>query len=215
VIRSGIACPEVQKAFEKNWSIFQRGGEWRILYKLSPLESISTKGDTVFDGIAKQKVHPKSILDDIVETFKRVMGYNVEVRNRTSPVGIGNDKYLCLGGLVVDWQKTDSTVNNLLVPGIASGESDYSDDDRLFWSEKYIKLYLSFFFVFRVRGSEISVEAISSFFQLPSKESPDDLVVFPTTLSVREKSVIVTYGVADDRSYISSILTYYRLDFWI
>ena len=203
VIRSGIACPEVQTAFEKNWSLFERGGKWYVLYKLSPLETISIHGKTPLDGRSKKKTNSPTILDSIVDTFQRVTEYNVEIRNRTSPVSIGNGRYLCMGGVVVDWRATDSKINNLLVPGISSGESEYDRFDQEYWSKKYAKLYLCFFFVFNMDGGEITIEAISSFFQLPSKESTDELVVFPTTLSLRDKkSVVVSYGVGDNRSYV-------------
>ena len=110
-----------------------------------------------------------------------------------------------MGGLVLDWKASDPQVNALLVPGIVSGDSDYSDDDAAYWGEKYHKLYLSFFYVFKINGSDIKIDALSSFFQLPTRESRDELVVFPTTRTLHDKDVVISYGAGDNRSYVASI----------
>ena len=204
IIHADVVFEDEQSSFEKNWSVFLRDGRWNVLYKLSPLETM-TSSNNLFAPSAKRRRHSPSILDTVSETFRKVTGYNAEIRNRTSPVRIGKDTYLAMGGLVLDWKASDPQVNALLVPGIVSGDSDYSDDDAAYWGEKYHKLYLSFFYVFKMNGSDIKIDALSSFFQLPTRESRDELVVFPTTLTLHDKDVVISYGVGDNRSYMASI----------
>ena len=203
VKKAGIICEDVQKAFEKNWAVFEADGRWHILYKLTPLETISCNNP--FEGTSKLKTHPSTILDEISHTFQKVTGYRAEIRNRTAPVLIRRDTYLAMGGLVLDWNSTDPTINNLLVPGIASGESEYSAFDASYWSDRYHKLYLCFFFVLKKVGSGFEIDCLSSFFQLPTKESKDELVVFPTTLDLQGNKVLISYGVGDNRCYLASI----------
>ena len=205
VLRSGVVCKSAQGDFEKNWSIYRAEGGWRCLYKLSPLETISIEG-SLLEGKAEKGSHHPSILDEVVAAFeRRVTGLTVEVRNRTSPVKVGQNSFLCMGGCVIDWVDADAKVNAILVPGVNAGLSSYDAFDSEYWGKKYTKQYTAFFFVFSHRGNDgkrVSIDAISSFFQLPTSESRDDLVCFPTTLTLKDDTVVCSFGSGDNRSYV-------------
>ena len=216
VIRSGVLCEDFQGDSEKNWGVFRTEGKWNILYQLSPLETFAIAGKNPLERKSERKRQEATILDRVVAAFKDVTGYVVKIQNRTSPVEVRHGLFLCMGGLVMDWQASDPQVNGMLVPGIKGGASQYDADDQKHWSEEYHKLHLCFFFVFKMTaGGEVRIEAITNFFQLPTRESRDELHVFPTTLTLvstskggetnSKQEVVVSYGVGNDRAYVAKI----------
>ncbi len=81
--------------------------------------------------------------------------------------------------------------------------SNYNKYDKEYF-KRFFKLYLGFFFCLDMNKGEI--KSISPFFQLPSRESKQELIFFPTSIfEDNNKFINITYSLGDNRSYICKL----------
>ena len=103
-------------------------------------------------------------------------------------------------GYCPDYKK-NTDLNKYLIPSI--DDSDYDENDKEYF-KKYFKLYLGFFFCLDMNKVEIT--QLSPFFQLPSNESKQDLIFFPTTIYEDNNQFLnISYSLGDNRSYVCKL----------
>lgn len=212
--RTDVWAPQLSlqpAPFNKNWMVLHDAtrDKYTILHYLQPLTYIDVEGPltaTKRDDVSGFEGVSDDLLAHIVRQFKELASYHLEFRLRCSPVQIESNLWLSVGGMFIEWNEKDSVINEWLVPSIASGASQYSEDDARYW-QSYRKLYLSFFFTLsRDARDAWRIESVSSFFQFPSGESANELVVFVMGITIDAASnVVVSYGVGDNRAYVCRV----------
>ena len=108
-----------------------------------------------------------------------------------------------VGGYYLQYMFTLTTteINKFLIPTIDS--SNYNSYDKEYF-KRFFKLYLGFFFCLDMKKKEIT--KISPFFQLPSKESKQELIFFPTSIyEDKNKFINISYSLGDNRSYLCKL----------
>ena len=98
-----------------------------------------------------------------------------------------------MGNLVLDY-KDSIDLNKFLIPTIDKSKYDKKIKNNF---KRFYKFYLGFFFILDMNKGEIT--KLSPFFQLPSKESKQELIFFPTTICEDNKGFIdiIVWGIID------------------
>lgn len=183
-------CESLSTRFEKNWGPFIYEDKLHMIYDINPLKVFELEDN--FKCELKFNIN-NEILKQFTDSFPDL---HFHIRNSTNLIHIKNNEYLGLGHGVLDYKgKTD--INKYIIPLI--GKSKYSDSDKEYF-QRFFKLYTGFFYKLDMDKQEIT--HMSPFFQLPNHESKQELIFFPTSISLdSEKYVNISYNVGDNRSY--------------
>lgn len=186
-------CETLSTNFEKNWGSFVYKNKLHMLYDINPLKIIQVDEEYNCKIVINKN-------DNIISKIEQSFGeLNFHLRNSTNLIPFGKS-FLGLGHAVLDY-KENTDLNKFLIPALES--SKYDKDDKEYF-KRYFKLYLGFFFCIDMDKKEIT--KLSPFFQLPSQESKQDLIFFPTTIyEDNDKFVNISYSLGDNRSYVCKL----------
>ena len=188
-----LVCESLSTNFEKNWGPFIYKDKLHMLYDINPLKIMEVNPNFKCKMVVNKTDPLMSKLD------KSFGDLHFHMRNSTNLIKMGSD-YLGLGHAVLDY-KDNTQINKLLIPTIDS--SNYNSFDKEYF-KRFFKLYLGFFFCLDMKKKEIT--KISPFFQLPSKESKQELIFFPTSIYEDKKKFInISYSLGDNRSYLCKL----------
>lgn len=183
-------CESLSTRFEKNWGPFIYEDKLHMVYDINPLKVFELEDD--FKCELKFDIK-NEILNQFTSSFPDL---HFHIRNSTNLIHIKDDEYLGLGHGVLDY-KGSTDINKYLIP--LFGKSKYSDSDKEYF-QRFFKLYTGFFYKLDMDKKEII--SMSPFFQLPNHESKQELIFFPTSISLdSDKYVNISYNVGDNRSY--------------
>ena len=185
-----LVCETLSSKFEKNWGPFTYKNKLHMLYDINPLKIMEVDPQYNCKMIVNKN-------DKIISKIENSFGeLHFHMRNSTNLIPFGKN-FLGLGHAVLDY-KDSSELNKFLIPELDN--SDYSQKDKDYF-KKFYKLYLGFFFCLDMNKKEIT--KISPFFQLPSQESKQELIFFPTTMyEDNQKFLNISYSLGDNRSYV-------------
>lgn len=188
-----LVCESLSTNFEKNWGPFIYNDKLHMLYDINPLKIMEVNPNFKCKMVVNKTDSLMSKLD------KSFGDLHFHMRNSTNLIKMGSD-YLGLGHAVLDY-KDNSEINKFLIPSIDS--SNYNSYDKDYF-KRFYKLYLGFFFCLDMKKKEIT--SISPFFQLPSRESKQELIFFPTSIyEDKEKFINISYSLGDNRSYLCKL----------
>ena len=183
-------CESLSTRFEKNWGPFIHEDKLHMVYDINPLKVFEIEDD--FKCELKFDIK-NEILKQFTESFPDL---HFHIRNSTNLIHLKDDEYLGLGHGVLDY-KGHEDINKYLIP--LFGKSKYSDSDKDYFN-RFFKLYTGFFYKLDMNKQEITY--MSPFFQLPNKESKQELIFFPTSISLDSDNYVnISYNVGDNRSY--------------
>ena len=183
-------CESLSTRFEKNWGPFIHEDKLHMVYDINRLKVFELEDD--FKCELKFDIK-NEILKQFTDSFPDL---HFHIRNSTNLIHIKDDEYLGLGHGVLDY-KGNTDINKYLIP--LFGKSKYSDSDKEYF-KRFFKLYTGFFYKLDMDKQEII--SMSPFFQLPNHESKQELIFFPTSISLdSDKYVNISYNVGDNRSY--------------
>jgi len=186
-------CESLSTNFEKNWGPFTYQNKLHMLYDINPLKIMEVDPQYKCKMIVNKN---DKIINKIENSFGEL---HFHMRNSTNLIPFGG-KFLGLGHAVLDY-KNSTDLNKLLIPALANSKYDETDKD---YFKRYFKLYLGFFFCLDMKKKEIT--KLSPFFQLPSIESKQELIFFPTTIYEDNKNFInISYSLGDNRSYVCKL----------
>ena len=158
-----------------------------MLYDINPLKIMEVDGQYNCKMIVNKK---DKLLSKMVESFGDL---HFHMRNSTNLLKFGN-QYLGLGHAVLDY-KNSTDINKFLIPALQT--SDYSQTDKDYF-HRFYKYYLGFFYILDMNKQEIT--KLSPFFQLPSKESKQELIFFPTSMyQDKDNFLHISYSLGDNR----------------
>ena len=183
-------CESLSTRFEKNWGPFIYEDKLHMIYDINPLKIFELEDD--FKCELKFDI-ANEILNQFTESFPDL---HFHIRNSTNLIHLEDDEYLGLGHGVLDY-KGNTDINKYLIP--LFGKSKYSDSDKDYF-QRFFKLYTGFFYKLDMNKQEITY--MSPFFQLPNHESKQELIFFPTSISIDSDNYVnISYNVGDNRSY--------------
>jgi len=186
-------CETLSSNFEKNWGPFTYKDKLHMIYDINPLKIMEVDKEYGCKMIINK--HDK-IISRIESSFGDL---HFHMRNSSNLIPFGK-MFLGLGHAVLDY-KGDAVINKYLIPAL--DKSLYDKDDKEYF-KRYMKLYLGFFFCLDMNKKEIT--KLSPFFQLPSQESKQDLIFFPTTMYEDNKKFLnISYSLGDNRSYVCKL----------
>ena len=187
-------CESLSTRFEKNWGPFIYQKKLHMIYDINPVTIFELEDNFK----CKLKFRNKN---EILETFtSRFPDLKFHIRNSTNLIALNGNEYLGLGHGVLEYKK-HTDINKYLTPLI--GKSNYSDSDKAYF-ERFWKLYTGFFYKLDMKKQEII--QMSPFFQLPNYESKQELIFFPTSISLDSDNYInISYNVGDTRSYFMKL----------
>ena len=188
-----LVCESLSSNFEKNWGPFTYKDKLHMLYDINPLKIMEVDPQYKCKMIVNKT-------DPIITKIEKSFGdLHFHMRNSTNLIKFGNN-YLGLGHAVLDY-KNSADINKFLIPSL--NNSDYSSTDKDYF-KRFFKLYLGFFFCLDMKKKEIT--KLSPFFQLPSQESKQELIFFPTTIyEDKDKFINISYSLGDNRSYVCKL----------
>ena len=188
-----LVCESQSTNFEKNWGPFTYKNKLHMLYDINPLKILEV------DGQYNCKMVTNKSDKKISEMVKSFGDLHFHMRNSSNLIKFGTE-YLGIGHAVLDYkQATD--INKFLIPALA--DSDYSGTDKDYFN-RFFKYYLGFFYTLDMNKQEIT--KISPFFQLPSKESKQELIFFPTSFyEDKDNFLNISYSLGDNRSYVCKL----------
>lgn len=188
-----VVCKELSTNFEKNWGSFTYKNKLHMVYDINPLKIMSV--DSRYN--CKMVVNKNDrIINKIENSFGEL---NFHLRNSSNLIPFGKT-LLGLGHAVLDYKKA-TDINKYLIPSIEDSKYDKNDKE---YFKKYFKLYMGFFYCLDMDKKEIT--KLSPFFQLPSQESKQELIFFPTTMYEDNKRFLnISYSLGDNRSYVCKI----------
>lgn len=188
-----LVCESQSTNFEKNWGPFTYKNKLHMLYDINPLKILEV------DGQYNCKMVINKSDKKISEMVKSFGDLHFHMRNSSNLIKFGKE-YLGIGHAVLDYkQATD--INKFLIPALA--DSDYSGTDKDYFN-RFFKYYLGFFYTLDMNKQEIT--KISPFFQLPSKESKQELIFFPTSFyEDKDNFLNISYSLGDNRSYVCKL----------
>jgi len=188
-----LVCESQSTNFEKNWGPFTYKNKLHMLYDINPLKILEV------DGQYNCKMVTNNYDKKISEMVKSFGDLHFHMRNSSNLIKFGKE-YLGIGHAVLDYkQATD--INKFLIPALA--DSDYSGTDKDYFN-RFFKYYLGFFYTLDMNKQEIT--KISPFFQLPSKESKQELIFFPTSFyEDKDNFLNISYSLGDNRSYVCKL----------
>ena len=188
-----LVCESQSTNFEKNWGPFTYKNKLHMLYDINPLKILEV------DGQYNCKMVTNKSDKKISEMVKSFGDLHFHMRNSSNLIKFGKE-YLGIGHAVLDYkQATD--INKFLIPALA--DSDYSGTDKDYFN-RFFKYYLGFFYTLDMNKQEIT--KISPFFQLPSKESKQELIFFPTSFyEDKDNFLNISYSLGDNRSYVCKL----------
>ena len=188
-----LVCESQSTNFEKNWGPFTYKNKLHMLYDINPLKIFEV------DGHYNCKMVTNKSDKKISEMVKSFGDLHFHMRNSSNLINFGKE-YLGIGHAVLDY-KYSTDINKFLIPALA--ESDYSGTDKDYFN-RFFKYYLGFFYTLDMNKQEIT--KISPFFQLPSKESKQELIFFPTTFYEDKNNFLnISYSLGDNRSYVCKL----------
>ena len=190
-----LLCKSLSSPFEKNWGPFTYNKKLYMLYDINPLKIMEVNSDYTCKLVVNKE---DKIIKKIEKSFNNLQFH---LRNSSNLIKLSNsNEYLGLGHAVLDY-KNFTDINKYLIP--AFDISKYSEKDKEYFS-KFFKLYLGFFFTLDMNKKEIT--KLSPFFQLPSIESKQELIFFPTSMYIdTNKFVNISYSLGDNRSYLCKL----------
>ena len=183
-------CESLSTRFEKNWGPFIHNDKLHMVYDINPLKVFELEDNFT----CKQKFSINSeILQKITNTYSEL---KFHIRNSTNLINLTPNIFLGLGHGVLEY-KNSTDINKYLIPLLK--DSKYSENDINYF-KKFYKLYTGFFYKLNMKKQEIT--EISPFFQLPNRESKQELIFFPTSIDRDENNYVnISYNVGDNRSY--------------
>ena len=186
-------CETLSSNFEKNWGPFTYKNKLHMIYDINPLKIMEVNKDYGCKMIVNKS-------DKIISRIEKSFGdLHFHMRNSSNLIPFGK-MFLGLGHAVLDY-KGDAEINKYLIPALQ--DSLYDKDDKAYF-KRYMKLYLGFFFCLDMNKKEIT--KLSPFFQLPSQESKQELIFFPTTMYEDNKGFLnISYSLGDNRSYVCKL----------
>ena len=186
-------CETLSSNFEKNWGPFTYKNKLHMIYDINPLKIMEVDNEFGCKMIINKN-------DKIISRIENSFGdLHFHMRNSSNLIPFGK-MFLGLGHAVLDY-KGLAEINKFLIPTIDDSRYDKIDKD---YFKRYYKLYLGFFFTLDMNKKEIT--KLSPFFQLPSKESKQDLIFFPTTMYEDNNGFLnISYSLGDNRSYVCKI----------
>jgi len=188
-----LVCGPQSTNFEKNWGPFTYKNKLHMLYDINPLTILEVDGQYNCKMIVNKS---DTVLSKMVKSFGNL---HFHMRNSSNLIKFGSE-YLGIGHAVLDY-KQDTNINKYLIPALA--DSDYSNSDKDYFN-RFFKYYLGFFYTLDMNKKEIT--KISPFFQLPSKESKQELIFFPTSFyEDKDKFLNISYSLGDNRSYVCKL----------
>ena len=188
-----LVCESQSTNFEKNWGPFTYKNKLHMLYDINPLKILEVDGQYNCKMVINKS---DKKISDMVKSFGDL---HFHMRNSSNLIKFGKE-YLGIGHAVLDYkQATD--INKFLIPALA--DSDYSGTDKDYFN-RFFKYYLGFFYTLDMNKQEIT--KISPFFQLPSKESKQELIFFPTSFyEDKDNFLNISYSLGDNRSYVCKL----------
>ena len=190
-----LVCASLSTNFEKNWGPFTYKNKLHMLYDINPLKIMEVDSHYKCKMIVSKT---DKILTDMNKSFGDL---HFHMRNSTNLLKFGSE-YLGIGHAVLDY-KNATDINKFLIPALAN--SDYSGTDKDYFN-RFFKYYLGFFYTLDMDKKEIT--KLSPFFQLPSKESKQELIFFPTSMyEGKDKFLHISYSLGDNRSYLCKLHT--------
>ena len=188
-----LVCESQSSNFEKNWGPFTYKNKLHMLYDINPLKIMEVDGQYNCKMIVNKS---DKVLTEMVNSFGDLPFH---IRNSSNLIKFGKE-YLGIGHAVLDY-KQDTNINKFLIPALA--KSDYSGADKDYFN-RFFKYYLGFFYTLDMNKKEIT--KISPFFQLPSKESKQELIFFPTSFyEDKDNFLNISYSLGDNRSYVCKL----------
>ena len=187
-----VICRLQSTVFEKNWGPFIYKKKMHMLYDINPLKILEVDPDYKCKLIINKK---NNVISSIEKSFGDL---KFHLRNSTNLIKLKNN-YLGMGHAVLEY-KNDTDINKLLIPSIDN--SQYSKFDKGYF-KRFYKLYLGFFYILDMKKG--SIIKLSPFFQLPSNESKQELIFFPTSIHLENELLNISYSLGDNRSYIAKI----------
>lgn len=188
-----LVCESLSTNFEKNWGSFTYKNKLHMLYDINPLKIMEVNPQYQCKMIINK--NDKKI-KKIEDSFGDLIFY---MRNSSNLIPFSG-KYLGLGHAVLDY-KNSTDLNKFLIPELEKSKYDESDKE---YFKRYYKLYLGFFFCLDMNKKEIT--KLSPFFQLPSTESKQELIFFPTTIYEDNNHFLnISYSLGDNRSYVCKL----------
>jgi hypothetical protein len=188
-----LVCESLSSNFEKNWGPFTYKNKLHMLYDINPLKIFEV------DGQYSCKMIVNKFDKKISEMVKSFGNLHFHMRNSSNLIKFGTE-YLGIGHAVLDY-KYSTDINKFLIPALA--DSDYSGSDKDYFN-RFFKYYLGFFYTLDMNKQEIT--KISPFFQLPSKESKQELIFFPTSFYEDKNNFLnISYSLGDNRSYVCKL----------
>jgi len=187
-------CESLSTRFEKNWGPFIYNDKLHMVYDINPLKVFELE-----DNFECKQIF--SINSEILQ--KITNGYpdlKFHIRNSTNLLNLNPNIFLGLGHGVLEY-KNNTDINKYLIPLLE--RSKYSEKDKNYF-QKFFKLYTGFFYKLNMKKQEIT--EISPFFQLPNRESKQELIFFPTSIDKGIDNYInISYNVGDNRSYFAKL----------
>ena len=187
-------CKNLSSNFEKNWGTFIHQNKLHIIYDINPLKVFEL--DDSFNCSLKININD-DLLHNLSNSFPDL---HFHIRNSTNLIPLSKNKYLGLGHGVLDY-KNNTDINKYFISLI--DKSKYTEKDKSYF-KKFFKIYTGFFYKLDMEKKEITY--ISPFFQLPNHESKQELIFFPTSISLDDNNYInISYNVGDNRSYFTKL----------
>ena len=187
-------CESLSTKFEKNWGPFIYEDKLHFIYDINPLKIFELEDN--FDCELKFNMD-NSLLKKVTDSFPDL---DFHLRNSTNLISLNQEEYLGLGHGVLDY-KNNTDINKYLIS--LFDNSEYSESDKTYF-KKFFKFYTGFFYKLNMKKQEIT--HITPFFQLPNYESKQELIFFPTSISMdSEKYISISYNVGDNRSYFTKL----------
>ena len=188
-----LVCESQSTNFEKNWGPFTYKNKLHMLYDINPLKILEVDGQYNCKMVTNKS---DKVLTELVKSFGDL---HFHMRNSSNLIKFDKE-YLGIGHAVLDY-KQDTNINKFLIPALA--DSDYSGTDKDYFN-RFFKYYLGFFYTLDMNKQEIT--KISPFFQLPSKESKQELIFFPTSFyEDKDNFLNISYSLGDNRSYVCKL----------